>query len=72
MYDLEITWSGGQLRFSPDDSPVLIGRSSSAAVVVPQGTVSRRHLVMNWNGTSWEAEDTSTKSRPASSAALRA
>ena len=60
MYDLEITWSGGQLRFSPDDSPVLIGRSSSAAVVVPQGTVSRRHLVMNWNGTSWEAEDTST------------
>ncbi len=60
MHDLEITWPGGQLRFSPEDSPVLIGRSSSAAVVVPQGTVSRRHLTMNWNGRSWQAEDTST------------
>ena len=60
MHDLEITWPGGRLRFSPDDSPVLIGRSSSAAVVVPQGTVSRRHLTMNWNGRSWQAEDTST------------
>lgn len=60
MHDLEITWPGGRLRFSPDDSPVLIGRSSSAAVVVPQGTVSRRHLTMNWNGRNWQAEDTST------------
>ncbi len=60
MHDLEITWPGGRLRFSPEDSPVLIGRSSSAAVVVPQGTVSRRHLTMNWNGRSWQAEDTST------------
>ncbi|MDH3293688.1 MAG: FHA domain-containing protein [Acidimicrobiia bacterium] len=60
MHDLEITWSGGQIRFSPDDSPVLIGRSSSASVVVPQGTVSRRHLIMTWNGRSWEAEDVST------------
>ena len=60
MHDLEITWPGGRLRFSPDDSPVLIGRSSSAAVVVPQGTVSRRHLTMNWNGRAWQAEDTST------------
>lgn len=60
MHDLEITWPGGRLRFSPDDSPVLIGRSSTAAVVVPQGTVSRRHLTMNWNGRAWQAEDTST------------
>lgn len=60
MHDLEITWSGGQIRFSPEDSPVLIGRSSSAAVVVPQGTVSRRHLIMTWNGRSWSAEDLST------------
>lgn len=60
MHDLEITWPGGRLRFRPEDSPVLIGRSSSAAVVVPQGTVSRRHLTMNWNGRSWQAEDTST------------
>ncbi len=60
MHDLEITWPGGRLRFTPDDSPVLIGRSSSAAVVVPQGTVSRRHLTMSWNGRSWQAEDTST------------
>lgn len=60
MHDLEITWPGGRLRFTPDDSPVLIGRSASAAVVVPQGTVSRRHLTMNWNGRSWQAEDTST------------
>jgi pSer/pThr/pTyr-binding forkhead associated (FHA) protein len=60
MHDLEITWPAGQARFSPDDSPVQIGRSPDAAIILTEPSVSRRHIEFVWNGTAWTANDFST------------
>ncbi|MDH5288392.1 MAG: FHA domain-containing protein, partial [Acidimicrobiia bacterium] len=60
MHDLEITWPGGQARFSPGDSPVTVGRSPDAAVILTDPSVSRRHIEFVWNGTAWTASDSST------------
>lgn len=60
MHDLEISWRGGRARFGPDDSPVVIGRSSTSSVVVSDGIVSRRHLTFSWQDQAWRAEDVST------------
>ncbi|MGH1490479.1 MAG: FHA domain-containing protein [Acidimicrobiales bacterium] len=60
MQDLEITWPEGKTRFSVADSPIHLGRSSSAAVPLTEGSVSRQHLVLVWDGASWTANDSST------------
>ncbi len=60
MHDLEIAWPEGRARFSPDDSPVAIGRSPEAAVILTDPSISRRHLEFVWVGTSWTANDSST------------
>ena len=60
MHDLEITWPEGRARFSPDDSPVAVGRSPEAAVILTDPSISRRHLEFAWLGTSWLATDSST------------
>ncbi len=60
MLDLHITWPEGSARFTADDGPVQIGRSSTAAVTLTQASVSRRHLELTWDGSSWIAVDNST------------
>ncbi len=60
MQDLDITWPDGEARFSPEDSPIQVGRSSGAAVPLTEGSVSRRHLELTWTGTGWVASDSST------------
>ena len=60
MQDLEITWPGGASRFTVADSPVRLGRSSEAAVPLTEGSVSRRHLELTWDGQAWIASDSST------------
>lgn len=60
MTDLHITWPDGDRRFSPDDSPVEIGRSSKAAVPLAEGSVSRQHLSIAWTGDLWQVTDNST------------
>lgn len=60
MHDLEITWPEGQARFSPDDSPVLVGRSPDAGVILTEPSVSRRHIEFIWTGSVWTASDSST------------
>ena len=60
MHDLEITWPEGQARFSPEDSPVEVGRSPDAAVVLTEPSVSRRHIEFIWTGSAWTAADSST------------
>ena len=60
MTDLNITWPDGEGRFSPADSPVKIGRSSTAAVPLTEGSVSRQHLSAEWTGAQWEVSDNST------------
>lgn len=60
MQDLEITWPDGVARFSPEDSPVQVGRSSSASIPLTEGSVSRRHLELEWGGAVWTAVDNST------------
>ncbi len=60
MQDLEITWPDGVERFSVADSPIHLGRSSQAAIPLTESSVSRRHLELAWNGTTWVAKDSST------------
>ncbi|MGI9594672.1 MAG: FHA domain-containing protein, partial [Acidimicrobiales bacterium] len=60
MQDLEIIWPDGVARFSVADSPIHLGRSSEAAVPLTEGSVSRRHLVLDWDGSTWIATDSST------------
>lgn len=60
MHDLEIAWHDGNARFSPKDSPVAVGRSPEAAVILTDPAVSRRHLEFVWLGSSWIANDSST------------
>ncbi len=60
MQDLEITWPEGKTRFSVADSPIHLGRSSEAAVPLTEGSVSRKHLMLVWDGASWSANDSST------------
>ncbi|MEL7156366.1 MAG: FHA domain-containing protein, partial [Actinomycetota bacterium] len=60
MHDLLIAWPGGEARFSPDDSPVAVGRSADAAIVLTDPAISRRHLELVWLGSSWIANDSST------------
>jgi len=60
MHDLEIVWPEGSAQFAPADSPILIGRSADSAVPLVQGSVSRRHLKLEWTGSAWSATDTST------------
>ncbi len=60
MHDLEIVWPSGRSTFTPDDSPILIGRSSKATIVLSQGSVSRRHLEIVWDSGSWLVTDPST------------
>lgn len=60
MHDLEISWPEGTARFSPDDSPVEVGRSPDAAVILTEPSVSRRHIEFVWNGSAWTAADSST------------
>lgn len=60
MQDLEVIWPDGSARFSAEDSPVQIGRSSEAAVSLTEGSVSRRHLELAWGGSIWTASDSST------------
>lgn len=59
-HDIEITWLGNTVRFDTDASPVVIGRSSASSIMIPDGIVSRRHLVLTWNGERWDVEDVST------------
>lgn len=59
-HDIEISWLGNSVRFSADSSPVVIGRSSASTVMIPDGIVSRRHLVLTWNNERWDVEDVST------------
>lgn len=59
-HDIEITWLSNTVRFGPDKSPVVVGRSSASSVMIPDGVVSRRHLVLSWNQGRWEVEDVST------------
>ncbi len=58
--DIEITWLGNTVRFDMDSSPVVIGRSSASSIMIPDGIVSRRHLVLTWTGERWDVEDVST------------
>ncbi|MEM9653039.1 MAG: FHA domain-containing protein [Actinomycetota bacterium] len=60
MTDLHITWPEGEGRFSPADSPVAIGRASTAAVPLTEGSVSRQHLSVEWTGSQWSVSDNST------------
>jgi len=60
MRDLEITWPDGTARFSPQHSPIQLGRSSEAAVPLTEGSVSRRHLELVWGGSVWTVGDSST------------
>ncbi|MEM7275303.1 MAG: FHA domain-containing protein [Actinomycetota bacterium] len=60
MTDLHITWPDGDGRFSPGDSPVEIGRASGAAVPLTEGSVSRQHLSVQWDGRQWQVTDNST------------
>ncbi|MEM9894534.1 MAG: FHA domain-containing protein [Actinomycetota bacterium] len=60
MHDLLVTWPGGKARFSPGDSPIAVGRSADAAVVLTDPAISRRHLEIVWLGSSWIANDSST------------
>ena len=60
MHDLDITWPGGQARFTPDDSPIRVGRSPEAAIILTEPSVSRRHLEFVWSGLGWTANDYST------------
>ncbi len=60
MHDLEISWRDGRARFGPDDSPIVVGRSSGSSVIVTDGIVSRHHVIFTWTGASWQAEDVST------------
>lgn len=60
MHDLEITWPSGQARFTPDDSPIRVGRSPEAAIILTEPSVSRRHLEFVWTGSDWTASDYST------------
>lgn len=60
MTDLHITWPDGEGRFSPADSPVEIGRASTAAVPLTEGSVSRQHLSVEWTGSQWSISDNST------------
>ncbi len=60
MHDLQITWPEGSARFSPDDSPVEVGRSPDAAIILTEPSVSRRHIEFVWSGSAWTAADSST------------
>jgi len=60
MHDLDITWPGNQARFTPDDSPIRVGRSPEAAIILTEPSVSRRHLEFVWSGLGWTANDYST------------
>ena len=60
MTDLHITWPDGEGRFTPADSPVEIGRASTAAVPLTEGSVSRQHLSVEWTGSQWSISDNST------------
>ncbi len=60
MQDLRIAWPGGEQTFTPADSPVLIGRSADADVVLTEPAISRRHLEFVRLGGSWIANDAST------------
>ncbi len=59
-HDIEVAWLGNTVRFGADSSPVVIGRSSASSVMIPDGIVSRRHLVLTWSGERWDVEDVST------------
>ena len=60
MHDLEITWPEGSARYTPEDSPVRIGRSPDAEVILTEPSVSRRHIEFVWSGSAWRAADEST------------
>lgn len=60
MHDLEITWPTGSARFTPEDSPIEIGRSPDAAIILTEPSVSRSHISFVWTGTAWVANDSST------------
>ena len=60
MHDLHITWPDGDARFTAADSPVQVGRSSTAAITLTQASVSRRHLELQSDGRQWIVVDNST------------
>ena len=60
MHDLDITWPDGHARFAPEDSPVALGRSPEADVILTDPSISRRHLEFVWVESSWVAKDEST------------
>lgn len=60
MHDLLIAWPGGEARFAPSDSPVAVGRSADASIILTDPAISRRHLEFVWLGSSWIANDSST------------
>ena len=60
MHDLHITWPDGDARFTAADSPVQVGRSSTAAITLTQASVSRRHLELQSDGQRWIVVDNST------------
>ena len=59
MHDLEITWPSGQKQFSPEDSPITIGRLAEASIPLIEPSVSRHHIEFVWSGSAWLAQDSS-------------
>ncbi len=51
----------GEKTFSFNDSPVLIGRSSTAHIRYSESFISRQHLEVVWNGTGWHIQVSSTR-----------
>lgn len=56
MSVLRITVGGVTQHFPPSAGEVLIGRSAASNVVVPESRVSRRHLLVSYDG-GWVARD---------------
>ncbi|SDU56805.1 ATP-binding cassette domain-containing protein [Jiangella alkaliphila] len=56
MSVLQVTVGGVTQHFPPSAGEVRIGRSAASNVVVPESRVSRRHLVVSYDG-GWTARD---------------
>lgn len=57
--DIRFEWEDQERAFSVDDSPVMVGRLKRCDVTVVSPLVSRKHLLVLWDGDKWRVTDMS-------------
>ena len=57
---LSVESSEGSAVFESTQRSVTIGRSPDCDVVISDDRVSRRHLILSWDGNTWQIEDSSS------------